>query len=147
MDSKTLRLPLETLQPAKPICVKQNQPVSQAIKTMQDRRIGCVCVVNEEKKLIGILTERDVLTRVVAGNLDVEEVQVKDVMTPNPEYLFIDDQIAFALNRMHVGGFRHVPLTDLQGHPTGVISVKDIVLHLLNHVKQRKPAQGGQRAN
>ncbi len=131
MDSQTLRRPIEELNPRKPICVRTGTTVAEAIRKMKAYDIGCVCVVNPEKKLCGILTERDVLTKVVGGNVDPEAVRVEDVMTHNPEYLFLDDQMAFALNRMHVGGFRHVPLTDLNGTPSAVISVRDIVRHLL----------------
>ncbi|NIV96983.1 CBS domain-containing protein [candidate division KSB1 bacterium] len=133
MDSSTLRFPIETLHPSKPICVRIGTNVNDAIKTMQDNRIGCVCVV-EDQELKGIITERDILTRVIGGDLDANKVKVEEVMTPNPEYLFMEDELAFALNRMQVGGFRHIPLTDLNGHPTGVISVKDIVAHLIKNL-------------
>ncbi|MFQ5675626.1 MAG: CBS domain-containing protein, partial [bacterium] len=59
------------------------------------------------------------------------KTQVKEVMTANPEYLFMDDEIAFALNRMHVGGFRHIPLVNLENTPQGVISVRDIAARLV----------------
>lgn len=133
MDSTTLRSAIENLRPAKPICVQVGQRVDAAIKLMQENRIGCVCVV-ENRRLKGIITERDILTKVIGWELKLDQVAVEDIMIPNPEYLFRDDEIAFALNRMHVGGFRHIPLTDLQGHPTGVISVKDIVAHLLKNL-------------
>jgi CBS domain-containing protein len=48
-------------------------------------------------------------------------------MTSDPETLRPDDRIAWALNLMHMGGYRHVPLTDEAGRPVGVVSVKDIV--------------------
>ena len=48
-------------------------------------------------------------------------------MTADPETLRPEDRIAWALKLMHVGGYRHVPLTDETGRPVGVISVKDIV--------------------
>jgi CBS domain-containing protein len=57
-------------------------------------------------------------------------------MTPNPESLTDDDQILYALNRMTIGGYRHIPLTDLEGHLTGVISVKDIVEYLVSIVER-----------
>ena len=134
MHSTSLRLPIKRLNPPKPISVQVGQTVLQAIDIMQKNRIGCVCVV-EDDKLTGIITERDILIRVIGCDCNIDNVTVEEVMTPTPEYLFQDDEIAFAMNRMHVGGFRHVPLTDLQGRPTGIISVKDIVAHLISNLE------------
>jgi CBS domain-containing protein len=103
---------------------------------MKENRIGCVCVV-KNKQLVGILTERDVLKRVLGGGLDVNKVQIEEVMTTNPEYLFNDDQIAYALNRMDLGGFRHIPLINSQGEPSGVISVRDIITYLVKNVADK----------
>lgn len=129
MDIGTLRSPVETLNPRQPICVPLGTSVEEAIRRMVDQRIGCLCVV-EDGYLRGIVTERDILTRVVGRRLDLKKTVVDEVMTPDPEYLISGDTVAFALNRMHVGGFRHVPILDPKGRPTGLISVKDIVAHL-----------------
>ncbi|RMD87384.1 MAG: CBS domain-containing protein [Calditrichaeota bacterium] len=136
MDSEKLRAPIHSLNPPTPICVNQEEKLKEVIKTMKDHHIGCVCVVDGQNKLQGIFSERDVLTRVVNKKLDTENTPVKEVMTPDPEYLFYDDEIAFALNRMHVGGFRHIPLLDLEGKPRGIISIKDIISYLIKHLKQ-----------
>ena len=133
MDSKTLRSPIDSLNPSKPICVEKGTPVREVIKIMQKNRFGCVFVV-DTGNLIGVFTERDVLTKVVGGDLDEELTRIEEVMTSNPEYLFVDDQVAYALNRMHVGGFRHVPLINLQGEPTGVISIRDILDFIVDNL-------------
>ena len=52
-------------------------------------------------------------------------------MTPNPESLTLDNEIAWVLNLMAVGGFRHVPIVDDAGRPVAVFSVKDIVERLV----------------
>ncbi len=132
MDSTTLSFPLETLNPKKAICVDHDASLKSVIHKMKEHGIGCVCVV-EKNWLVGIFTERDILKKVVCRDLNLEKTQVKEVMTANPEYLFMDDEIAFALNRMHVGGFRHIPLVNLQNEPQGVISVRDIAAHLVQN--------------
>ncbi|MFQ5707722.1 MAG: cyclic nucleotide-binding/CBS domain-containing protein [bacterium] len=134
MDSSTLRSPIKSLEVSKPICVAPDSIVSKVLKTMRDNKIGCVCVV-ENCKTVGIFTERDVLVRVIGENKNPEAIVVKEVMTADPEYLFEDDEIAFALNRMRVGGFRHVPLADADCRPAGIISVKDIVKHLMKDLQ------------
>lgn len=136
MDSNTLRSPIETLSPPKPVCVDTGSKLVEVINVMKENRIGCVCVV-KNKQLVGILTERDVLKRVLGGGLDVNKVQIEEVMTTNPEYLFNDDQIAYALNRMDLGGFRHIPLINSQGEPSGVISVRDIITYLVKNVADK----------
>ncbi|MFQ5822892.1 MAG: cyclic nucleotide-binding/CBS domain-containing protein [bacterium] len=130
MESSTLRSSINLLNPSKPICVKYGTRINDVIQIMRENRIGCVCVV-DQNELVGIFTERDILTKVIGGKLDIKKTGVEEVMTPNPEYLYDDDEIAFALNRMHVGGFRHIPLIDLNGNPTGVVTVKDIIAHLI----------------
>ncbi len=57
-------------------------------------------------------------------------------MTPKVEGLQADDSIAFVLNTMHVGGYRHVPITDDRGVPVAVVSVKDIVGFIIEHFQE-----------
>ena len=52
---------------------------------------------------------------------------VDEHMTPDPEFLTDEDPIAYALNKMHVGGFRHVPIVNDDMSPTGLISISDII--------------------
>lgn len=134
MDSKTLRSPIKSLNRRNPICVHSTDSVRKVIETMKQHKIGCVCVT-QKQQLVGIFTERDILKKVMSGNLDIDATKVEDVMTPNPEYLFEDDQMAFALNRMHMGGFRHIPLLNPKGTPVGVISVRDIAAHVVNSIQ------------
>lgn len=62
---------------------------------------------------------------------DSHTVPVKSVMTPNPETLEPEDSIAFALNKMSVGGYRHIPIVD-GAKPVGVLSVRDVVDFLVD---------------
>ncbi len=78
-------------------------------------------------RLIGIFTERDVLTRVVRRRLDPERTRLADVMTPDPESLAPQDRICYAVNRMHNTGYRSVPLVDADRRPIGIVTVNDIV--------------------
>jgi hypothetical protein len=109
-----------------PIALAVDVSVRRAIETMNELRVGCVLVVDRDR-LTGIFTERDVLMRVAGGDVDADSTPLGDVMTPDPECLTLDDGIAYALNRMSVGGFRHVPLIDASGRPTGAVSMRHIV--------------------
>ena len=126
--------PIADLEPAEPICVESGTPLSQAIDIMREHRIGCI-LVTDKRVLTGIFTERDVTVKIVGHSVDLASA-IDNFMTPNPETLSTQHQIAYALNRMSLGGYRHVPLVDATGVPTGVISVKDVVDHLVEHFPQ-----------
>ena len=106
--------------------------VADAVTAMIQERVGAVLIV-EEGQLFGLFTERDVLTRVVAAGLIPSETPLVDVMTSKPECLSFDDEMVFALNKMTVGGFRHIPILDAQGAPTAVVSMRDVVEHIVSY--------------
>ncbi len=109
-----------------PICVDLDATAADAINMMKSHHIGCVLVV-ESGRLVGVFTERDVLRKIADTDARPEAVPVRDVMTSDPECLTLDDSLAYALHHMSVGGFRHIPLVDHGGHPTGVIAMRAIV--------------------
>jgi CBS domain-containing protein len=114
------------------VTVPPGTTIGDAARVMKEHRVGCV-LVEGAGKLVGIFTERDILTKLVGTGYDPAKVAVDDVMTRNPETLTPEDPIAFALQRMSVGGFRHVPLVDADGRSVGILSVKDIVDYLAEH--------------
>ena len=108
-----------------PILVHAAENVVAAVNAMNEHRTGCV-LVEHGGKLVGIFTERDVLTRVVFRSNN-RSMTLESVMTKDPETLEATETIAFALNKMSVGGYRHLPIVDRDGKPVGVLSVRDIV--------------------
>jgi len=109
-----------------PVCVSPMLSVREAVDRMNHQRVGCV-LVEQNGLLIGVFTERDVLSKVVPAKADIDKTRVADVMTADPECLTLEDGVAYALNKMSVGGFRHVPLIDEEGHPVGVVAMRDVV--------------------
>lgn len=132
LTARSLRRPLKELDLREPLCVDADQPVATAIVAMRENRVGSV-LVTRGGKLVGIFTERDVLNRLALGEHDPKRVALKSVMRRDPETLTASAPMAYALNRMSQGGFRHVPLVDEHGRPTGTVSVRDIVDYLVNH--------------
>lgn len=114
-----------------PIGLRRDASVRQAVERMNEAGIGCV-LVTEGDRLVGIFTERDVLTKATVSGIDVDATPVGELMTQEPECLTLDDGIAYALNKMSVGGFRHVPLVDHLGRPAGVVSMRSIVDYLVD---------------
>ena len=137
VEQGLLRDRIDVLAPKKPLTVPLNMLVGDVLKTMVEKRIGCILVVDGAEKLAGIFSERDALMRlnVDAGKLAGRPIST--VMTPNPAVLQQRDKIAFALHRMNVGGFRHLPILDGE-RLVGVISIRDILNYLTarHHVRQ-----------
>ena len=103
--------------------------VSEALETMADMNIGALLVV-DGGKIVGIFAERDALRKkLYRGGLDRP---VRDYMTPEPECLTPDDSIAFALNRMAIGGYRHIPLVSPELEPVGILVMRDVVGYLVS---------------
>jgi CBS domain-containing protein len=135
LNSDTLKIPIKMVPVVPPIVVERGTSVLNAARLMQKEHVGCVLVV-EKGKLDGIFTERDILMKVVGSRSDLTKTKVEDVMTTNPETLQPDDVLAYALNYMRVGGYRHVPVVDQQERPVGVVSVKNIVDYLADYFPQ-----------
>ena len=133
IDARIFSEPIKNLhRRADHVAVRPGTTIGEAARIMKEYRVGCV-LVEKEGKLLGIFTERDILIKLVGTGYDPAKVQVDGVMTRDPETLTPDDPIAFAMQRMSVGGFRHVPLVDPNGRPVGILSVKDIVDYLAEH--------------
>lgn len=96
--------------------------VRKAAKLMAAKRVGAVLVV-EDKKLIGIFTERDALFRVTATGLDPEATTIGEVMTRSPQTIPPDALFGHALYIMSQNGFRHLPVIE-QGTPVGIVSTR-----------------------
>ena len=131
LDGATLKRPIAVLQLKEPAVVPPTMLARDAVEEMKRRRLACLVVV-EGGKLVGIFTERDVLTRVASASSH-DDRTLAQVMTHDPSTLTREHMIAYALNFMHVGGFRHVPVVDAQGRPVGVIGVRDILAYLADY--------------
>jgi CBS domain-containing protein len=118
---------LATLSPADPVCLPATATVHEAIDRMLQRRQAGVLVVDGDGRLIGIFTERDVLTRVAGRHLDPGRATLAEVMTRDPEALGVRDRVAYALHSMSVAGYRTIPLVDAERRPVGIITVTDVI--------------------
>jgi CBS domain-containing protein len=115
------------LAPSQPLRFTPDHSVARAIDAMVQNRRAAVVVVDDTERLIGIFTERDVLTRVLGAGRAGRDTLLRDVMTPDPEALRSDDRICHAINRMHAGGFRSLPIVDERHRAIGIITINDVV--------------------
>ena len=123
---------LYVLGPRRAITVSADTRVGEVLQTLVKHGVGCVLVTRDDD-LLGIFTERDALMRLNVEAEQLAERPISDFMTPNPQTLEITDKIAYALHKMDVGGYRHIPiLTD--GRLTGVISLRDVLKYMSDHL-------------
>lgn len=128
LEARLARDPLADLKPAHPFVVDPSDTVGEVVALLARRNIGCALVVHEGR-LVGIFTERDVLMKIGADLGEVGQRPVREFMTPSPETLLYTDPLAFALNRMAVGDYRHIPI-EKDGKPSGIISVRDVLAYI-----------------
>jgi CBS domain-containing protein len=123
---EVLEHPLGDIPRREAVTCAPHEKVSEVILRMNELSNGCVLVV-DSGKLVGIFTERDVLQKVALGGLDLTSTAVRELMTPSPDTLPEEASVAFALNRMSVEGYRHVPIIGEDGAPVGVVGMRDII--------------------
>ncbi len=102
-------------------------PLADAIKIMAERNIGSVVVVDTDNKVIGILTERDLLRRVLANKINIETSSLSSVMTSNVMLAKPTDAVVDWLRIMSNERFRHLPVIDNDGRLITVMSQGDFV--------------------
>jgi len=121
---------LDELGAPSPLTVGPDTPVDVAIALMHEAEADCVLVTIDDR-LVGIFTDRDAVVKAAGKRLDA--FHVRDFMTPDPVVLRHDDPIAIAINKMAVGGFRHIPIVE-NGRPTGVVTARDVFRHLVESI-------------
>src|SRR5438309_11104496 len=130
LDSTTFLRPVKNLKLKKPVMIDVGQTVAEALSLMQTKQFGCL-LVTRGSALAGILTARDSVAKALGEGRDLARIPVTEIMTPDPITLQPDDSVAFVMNAMHVGGYRHVPIVDERNQPLAVVSVKDIIAFIV----------------
>lgn len=129
LDSRALLRPIATLDyPKNPVSFAPSTPVGKALESMSAKNLGAVLVV-DGGRVVGIFSERDALRKGLWSGKDLD-APIRKFMTPDPQTLTPHDAIAMAMNRMGMGGFRHIPLVDGEHHPVGMLVMRDIVRYI-----------------
>jgi CBS domain-containing protein len=123
---------VSALAPRQPVVVDPSTPVSDVLGMLIGHSIGCVVVV-DKSEIVGIFSERDALTRINTEAASCGSRPVSDFMTPSPETIESTAKIAFALSKMDIGGYRHMPVVK-NGRIAGVISIRDILDYITAHL-------------
>jgi len=121
---------INVLSPKRPITVAPTAPMREVLRLMVQRKIGCV-VVADGARPVGVVSERDALLKLNTAAADYSARPVSDFMTHNPQTLDVNARLAFAVQRMDMGGYRHLPIVDARGDLVGIISARDVLRHLM----------------
>ncbi|MER3395784.1 MAG: hypothetical protein C4318_02930 [Acidimicrobiia bacterium] len=120
--------------------ISDSDSVAEAASKLANLGTGCV-LVESKGKLRGIFTERDFLVRVVAEARDPNAVAVREVMTEDPECVEEWASVAYAINRMAIGGYRNIPVVTKDGKPLGVLTIFDVIDFLMDVFKEQREGE------
>jgi CBS domain-containing protein len=116
--------------------VQQDETAWQAAVRMRQRAVGTLVVVNPERQPIGIITDRDLMERVIAEDRDPRTTLVRTVMTRDPATIGEDESIRAALPLMRLEGCRRLLVVDRAGSLVGLVSLDDLLMLLGDEMAQ-----------
>jgi CBS domain-containing protein len=140
-----LNLDAETVakaHPREPSCVEPTATVREVLALMKEKKAGSVLVCDQERRLVGVFTERDALRLMAAGfpnaasngkDLAGLDTPIERVMTARPTTLAATDTVGKAITMMSAGGYRRLPITDESGKAVGVVDAAGILHYLAEH--------------
>jgi CBS domain-containing protein len=123
------------------IKVAPDATLEEAVHALRGGKVDILAVTDGDGHLLGLLSVRDVMTRVGADYAAKMQTPVTEWMTKSPETLPPDAPIGFAINMMDVGGYRHVPVVQ-HGHLLGVVSTRDVIKYLIRYGRETVPTVG-----
>lgn len=135
VESQLLTEPVNQLDLADYCIVTSDTPVRQAIERMREMRQNCAIIIGKGTQVVGILTDRDVLKRVVTAP-DTWDKHVEEVMTPDPQTISPDAPAGEALYMMDEGRYRNVPVVNARGLIRGNVTHYSILKFLTDHFPQ-----------
>ncbi len=115
------------------ICARQvtvamrDENVAVAARRMLEQRVGTLVVLSDTKQPIGMVTDRDLVLRVLAAGKDPQTTSVHDVMTRDPQVVGEDTPIESALTLMRTGSFRRIPVVNRERELVGILSLDDVL--------------------
>ena len=108
------------------VTISSDASVLEAAKLMHSKHIGCL-VVTDNSRPTGILTDRDIVLKLVAGEKKPEETTVKNIMTTNPTMVNVNYDVLDAVRLMRDRGVRRLPVIDEHRHLLGIITLDDVL--------------------
>jgi CBS domain-containing protein len=113
--------------------------LAEAAKLLADRRIGAALILGADRRIVGIISERDIVRALATRGAAALDEPVSRTMTRNVETCNENEPICNIMERMTAGKFRHLPVID-QGHLVGIVSIGDAVKHRLQEMERESTA-------
>jgi len=111
-----------------PVCCLQNETVLKAARMMKSENVGSIPVIENDqtKRLVGIVTDRDLTLKIIADGLDAESTKVDSVMTQKVVTCHTEDDLQQALDAMAEHQLRRIPIVDNDNRIVGIIAQADV---------------------
>lgn len=132
---------------AKPAAVRPESTVADAIQLMLDFKVGAVAVVDSQRRVAGIFTERDVLKKHALSGKDPAKTPVAEVMTTPVELGTLETSPGEALEEMVECHFRHLPIVDNDGRLLGMLSIRNLLQWRVDELTQQLDSMEQYAAN
>ena len=110
-----------------------------AARLLAERKVGALVVTGPDRRVIGIVSERDIVQELAAHGMAALELPLTDIMTRNVTTCGIGDTISSVMESMTNGKFRHLPVVE-QGRLAGLVSIGDVVKHRLKEMEREQSA-------
>jgi CBS domain-containing protein len=104
--------------------------IVEAAQLMRRHHVGCLVVVEDTarmRKVVGMLTDRDIVTAVIVANVDLYKLCVEDVMTTDLVTAQTEDSLIDLIRAMHDKGVRRIPVVGIQGEMVGIAALDDVL--------------------
>ena len=117
------------------VTIEPSASLAAAARLLAEKRIGAVLILGADRRIAGILSERDIVRVIAERGADVLNEPVSVAMTRKVSTCHETELVSKIMERMSAGKFRHMPVVD-QGQPVGMISIGDVVKHRLQAMEQ-----------
>jgi CBS domain-containing protein len=121
------------------VAIEPSATLAEAAKLLAEKRIGAALALGADRRLVGIISERDIVQALAARGAAALDEPVSQTMTRKVETCNESETICSIMERMTKGKFRHVPVVD-QGRLTGIVSIGDVVKHRLQQMEHESAA-------
>ena len=106
---------------------KTETPISEIALALKDKKIGAVPIVDENNKLLGIVSERDIVSKLVVEARDADLTTAKEIMTSKIITAKLDDDVNYIIGVMKINNIRHMPVVDTNNRLTDFFSIRDFL--------------------
>ena len=121
------------------VTIEPGATLGEAVHLLAEKRIGAALILGADRRITGIISERDVVRALAEGGAAALQMPVSGAMTRKVETCSEGEAVVSIMERMTAGKFRHMPVVD-QGRLVGMISIGDVVKHRVHEMEHESRA-------